>query len=742
MQNKFCHRIVSNPILSIVITLCITIIFALNIFKIKSSYSPRIWFDSKHPTIVELDTYERRYGNDESITIAVELSSPLNKATDLKVIEELTAQMWRIPDVIRVESLTNYNIITSEEKEINIRPLSTFTNDKEFLKAIDDNKSDLTNYMIDSGRKFIVTYGILKPEFGEEQKGTLIKKRALELANDIAKKYQVKTILLGTVTLTEYFREISSHDSKTIIPFMALLIFLGLYLLFRSITQTLLALCICLTTVATTFGLQGILGLTYNNLISSVPGVLLAICIADSIHIFSFYNNNFHEDRVQRLLNALKSNFISTILTSITTSIGFLTLTQTELVPIKTMAILCSFGTVIAWLYTYLLSSALIFFKPPKFRDSKMKAKFNKLLDVINNHQRKIVLAFIVMFIAGVSIGMRNNVNANVMEYFSPRTQAKKDYVYSKNKMEAVRGISFEIDSGKDSGINNPDFLHKVERFSEETLRFPYVTKVSSPLHIIKKMNQNFALDGLYALPDNEAKVSNLLFLYDISSSPERNLSNLITVDHRYMKLQVQWKLENSTEMQQKSDDILKLAEKFNLKLKKIGQQSIFMTMNDQVVSTFAKSIAMAILLVSIVLFFVFRDFKSSIIALAPNIIPLSIGTAVMTLTSKPLDIGTAIVCSVCLGIAVDDTIHFMVNYLQYVKDGYSTRESIIKTLNKCGLALVSTTLILLSGFACFIFGDFVPNINFGILLIIILSFALITDLVFLPACLLLTSKK
>jgi predicted RND superfamily exporter protein len=134
-------------------------------------------------------------------------------------------------------------------------------------------------------------------------------------------------------------------------------------------------------------------------------------------------------------------------------------------------------------------------------------------------------------------------------------------------------------------------------------------------------------------------------------------------------------------------------------------------------------------------MFLAFRDLKIALISMAPNVIPLTLGTAYMTLTNKPLDIGTAMVCSVCLGIAVDDTIHFLANF-KIFNQNMSVKESMFKTFESCGSALIYTTVVLVLGFGSFIFGQFIPNNNFGMLVIIVLSFALITDLLFLPACL------
>jgi predicted RND superfamily exporter protein len=104
---------------------------------------------------------------------------------------------------------------------------------------------------------------------------------------------------------------------------------------------------------------------------------------------------------------------------------------------------------------------------------------------------------------------------------------------------------------------------------------------------------------------------------------------------------------------------------------------------------------------------------------------------------NQPLDIGTALVASIALGIAVDDTIHMLANYQRYRAEGVAPGEALKRTLEVTGVALVSTTLILVLGFGTFAFGTFMPNVFFGILTAVVLFAGLVVDIVFLPALLL-----
>jgi len=214
-------------------------------------------------------------------------------------------------------------------------------------------------------------------------------------------------------------------------------------------------------------------------------------------------------------------------------------------------------------------------------------------------------------------------------------------------------------------------------------------------------------------------------------------LNNQFSVDNRYMRMRVIWDIETSKEAENKSKFIVLHSKNFNLNVDTGGNVPIYTQMNTQVVSSFFKSMTMAIILVSILLLFVFKDFFLAFLAMFPNVIPLTLGAAIMATFNIYIDIGTSIVTSVCLGIAVDDTIHFISSYKNCRQSGMNAYNAVLETYSITGKALAATTLLLFVGFGVFMFADFIPSRNFGIFCSIILLYALICDLLFLPAILL-----
>ena len=221
------------------------------------------------------------------------------------------------------------------------------------------------------------------------------------------------------------------------------------------------------------------------------------------------------------------------------------------------------------------------------------------------------------------------------------------------------------------------------------------------------------------------------------------DLNNQISLDNRETRFRLLWKIETSAESTEMINRILAKAPDFGLKVRAGGNLPIYTAVNQLIVESFFWSLIGALFFVSFLILVIFKDPLVALIAMLPNVLPMIFGGALMVLMGVYVDIGTSMVIVVCLGIAVDDTIHFIANYKFYRDQGLEIPDSIEKTFSITGKALVVTTILLVAGFGSFAFAEFVPNRTFGILCAQILVFALLIDLTLLPALLIkLRSRK
>lgn len=774
--NRWANFIVTKPYKALGLFFISLLLFLPGIFSIESKWSPRIWFDEDHPEIHKLNRFEQQFGSDTFISLGFYHPDGVFKNSVLKKIYQATEEMWQVKDVIRVESISNYNMIRAEEDDIIINPfLEDFNGDSQEAstltpEALTKLKNDALNddvlpdFFLSKDSTYTILYAYLIPGLGGKEPDF---SEAVAQTRKLVQKYEgdgLKIFMTGPAAGNDAFREVSASDNIKLIPFMFFFIILLLFLQFRSFSTIILALGLVGTTIGVTFGAMGHLGIIFNSLLAAIPGVLLAICIADAVHIFTsyFYFRDLKYHSLDALKLSLIKNFQPTLLTSISTGISFLSITHTDIAPIRDLGVLSGFGTLMAWLFTYLIIGPIMAILSPrldkipvktfefyKFFKKEMSATRKRassrlMANLINKFRWPIMLTFVVITGVSVYIAIQNEVNSDPMKYFHHSVPIRKAYDFTGTKLDGLRGIEFVVDSGKPEGIKEPEFLRKLDRFMNWMVADEDITRVRSVREIIKKMNQTLHQnkEDEYRIPDSSAAVGQLLFLYTVGLPQGMDLNNQFTLDNRYLRIKVSWKIETSKESELKRDFLLKKAKDFGLSMITGGNAPIYLSMNQKVVETFFSSMAMALCLVSLLLFVVYRDIFISLMAMLPNVIPLIFGGALMELLDKPIDIGTSIVSTVCLGIAVDDTIHFVSSYKQYRQQGLGAIEAITETFLVTGKALIITTVLLVTGFGSFVFADFVPNRNFGMLCAMILALALLTDLLFLPALLLTIDRK
>jgi len=174
-----------------------------------------------------------------------------------------------------------------------------------------------------------------------------------------------------------------------------------------------------------------------------------------------------------------------------------------------------------------------------------------------------------------------------------------------------------------------------------------------------------------------------------------------------------------------------------SLNIEVTGKTVLFSYMQIELTNSFVKSILFALTLVTLVMMFTFGSFKVGILSMVPNVIPLMLTAGIMGIYKIHLDVGTTMVACVAIGIAVDDTIHFLSKFQDGIRKGMDKESAIRYVFRHAATPIIFTSIILVLGFGVFMFSKFKLNVNFGILTAIVLFFAVFCDLLLLPAILL-----
>ena len=745
-----------KSLLSIFFGLLILLLSLPGYLFLTVDFSYKGFFYDNDPMIKDFNSFERQFGNDDSIVMAIHSPSGIFDKESLKIVQELTEKAWLLPEVIRVDSLSNYNWVHAEGDDILIEPLipegedfkQSYMDDR---KKIALNHEVLPDYLISKDAKTTLIFARLKPGLKEAAKF----KKTVIAAKKLIKDYSLgdhQLHLSGGPTITYGFEEATKIDLSKMIPILLLSIIILLYINLKTVWGVILPFVIITLTTGATFALGAFFGVQVTSATAAVPQILIGISIADSVHLLAVFYRAIQDgvEHKKAARYSLLKNFVPTVLTTISTAIGFFSFSNVNIKSISGMGTLAGIGVLLAWIFSYLVLGGLMYRLPaklPKWTDQKK----GRLLQSIQNYlgflksiRGTLIAGCILLAGYSVFLSLKNHVNSDPYLYFKKGYWLRESQDFITKNVGASRGIEVVIRTGKAEGIKEPEFLKKVEAFQDWVEGLPHVTRALSIIDILKSTNRvlHGGKQSEYRLVEDRKMIAEELLLYTQSIPQGMSLNDRMTINKDSLRMTVLSILSASSEFEAAVKEIEKKAKDLGLDIMTTGKSKLYQFLNGYVVESFVQSISVALICISLLLIFYFRSLSVGLLALATNTIPLMIGGAVLYLSGRAMDVGTVIVASVCLGIAVDDTIHVLSNYKRQRSEGNSRNQSVANLLAYTTPALIITTTILVVSFGTLAFGIFVPNVYFGIMCAVILSIALIIDLTFLPAVLISSKEK
>lgn len=744
MKNKIIKTIYHHNKNLIVLLTFIIALLALGIPQLELDYSQKSWFREGDKLVQDYESFKKEYGGDAHLIITLGFKENAFTPKNMQKIVDINDQLWEVPNILSIESIINYTHIHGKNDDIFFDDFieEDKIKDPEYLaqKAVAVKQiKEVRNYLISDNLKTIPIYAKMRIIKGKE---SIVSKLAIKTIKEkIASKYpDIEIQFTGRASVGEAFQTATMQDIKLILPIAFLTLTLVLMLYLRNFLVVTISMGIIALTLIATLGLQGWLGIKIGLITAMCPLIVLAICIVDLIHIFSSY---LQCKKGNPLVVTLKKNITPTFLTSATTILGFLSFSTSDLLPIAHMGVLASFGIAVAWVLTIFLLCPILTMIPLQRKSTQKELVFMpSIFNLISRKPGMIVIVFSVAIFSAFFIGAKNQIDGNVQNYFSQKTPFSKA---TKNFNQTVGGTNnIEIVLQSEKGIKDPEFLTKVDQLIKQIEGMPSVTKVNSIIAPLKQIHQvlNGGQESQYKIADRVEEIAQELFFLEVSLPPERNIFKLMSMDRNDMRLSIFWRRSSSQEIFQGRDLIMKMVKDNGLKGHVTGIAPLISGLDKYIVNSFIESMLIATVSITIFMMIVFKSFFFGLLALIPNIIVPSFGAAVLYLSQRDFDAGSVLVFSICLGIAIDDTIYFITNFKREFHYKKRLRCSIESVLNQAGSTLCMTTATLVIIFSLFFFGSFIPNQNFAIATTTILSAALLLDLVFLPALILLINRS
>ncbi|MEN8811023.1 MAG: MMPL family transporter [Flavobacteriales bacterium] len=724
----------------IAVFLTITAFFAFHLAKIEFGQDLNDFIDKDEKVFVFNEEFFSHF--EEEIPNSVMIGIQNDKPLDFDLIQELDSfskSLESISGIQRIFSITNQKLAvfssfgTIPYQVLNIDSEEEFN--QSFLEL--DSIPDIKNRFVSKDNLSTLIYAIIQDSASLDE---LIEMK--RQTDSIALNFNFGKLFFVNTKHNDHLITLKiKDDSGQLILIAFTLIILILLYFFRSIVGVVIPFAIVVCSVIWIMGTISLFGFTMNVLTIAIPVIVGVISLSDVIHIISRYSEEKSSDKIEKIRNTRNDILKAIILTTLTTSFGFLSLSNSNIQVFDEFSIFTAFGVFYAFFIAYFLLPALLFYSKKITLHNSLGKLTPKKLWI---KPTIIIAAIVVVFsILGILKVKHNNFVYKNMGEKDDITQVMN---FMEKEMFGIRDLTVTIslnDSSK--SLYDQEILAQLDKI-ESFVETEYEATISVGLATTAKQ-VNRALNGGYA---SEYRIPTEK--YDAKQVKKKlkkhrdllKLKSFVSEKNNSTFIQTKAKDYGSFSTRKSNKRLLEFA-KMNtpkLTINFGGTAYIIDETNVNVSNGMIWNLVIIIIFIFFIVSFIFKSISVGFFSLFPNILPLIAITAVVGWFDFGMNIGTTIVYTIAFGIAVDDTIHFLGRYKIELDKGNSNYDSLITTITTSGGAIFLTTLVLVAGFGVLILSSFYANFITGLLVTISLIVALICDLYLLPVLLSWWRKK
>lgn len=735
--------------LAIALSIAVLAALTVRVGNVTTSNDYRILFGEGNPELAAFEELEALYAATNVVIVAVvpDSGNVFTRET-LSAVETLTEEAWQLPHSSRVDSLTNHFHISASGDDLTVEPLVEDAHllDNAGLARVADialNTAEIEGRLVSrDGRIAGLMINFVLPPDQETAVREINESLDVVLEKAGARTPAVSYYTTGEIIMNRAFSQETEQSFLALVPIAVLLMIVVACIVMGSVVAPLSIIVMIVFTVGSTMGVAGWTNAVFTPISAYVPIIVMAITVAYSVHFVVGTMTGLRRgmSKLEAITDALRSNAYPVFLASVTTIIGFLSLNFAELPPFHTLGNLVATGVLFNLVFSMVLLPAILSILPlrPRYNAKNDRDLYIRMADYIIRHRTLLLYGTVLATIILASGIVRIELSDNFTKYFDERHEFRRNTDFIVENLTGLQTQEYSLESGEEYGITNPDYLHKIDRFAEWYRNQPGVRHVWTFSDVMKRLNKNMHGDDpeSYHLPESAELASQYLLLYELSLPFGRDLNNSINLSKSATRMVVA--LGDPTTAEQRA-----LAERGyewlqvnapELAVPATGLSVVFSHLTDRNIESMLVGTAIAMVIVSFILMFVFHDLRVGLIALVPNFVPAIIALGLWGHLVGTVGMASAVFITIAFGIIVDDTIHFTTKYLKArKKKGLTPPDAVRYAFSTAGRALWTTTLVLVLGFMVFVLSGFQPSWALGALVSVTIAFALLTDFLLLP---------
>ena len=758
--------ILNNRFLILSVLILSTFIWIAQWKHIRFTFTEANLLPDKHEENIRYKDFVRVFGEEGNLLVLAIKDNDFFSQEKLKMWKELRIEITKFSEIDYVLSFDNLKEIVKNQKLRRFELKSVFNLQKQ------DSFNTLTlkqklflelpfyENLILNKNTGAIRMGIYmdKNIVNTSKRKDFILNKFIPLVKNFEEKNNVKIYKSGM----PYIRTLNAQN---ILDEIGLFVLTALFvtsfiffMFFKSIRATLISVLVVLIGVAWSFGTLGFLGFEITVLTALIPPLIIVIGIPNCIFLINKYQQevNEHGNQSRSLEQVIIRIGNASLMTNLTTACGFSTFILTESKLLKEFGIIASINIIGIYLISITTIPILYsFMKAPNkkhLRHLKNKTirKFIKILEYIVKHKKintyTTSLILIILSIIGI---YQINISGSMLDDMPKKQDFFKDVVFFDEQFNGIVPLQIIVDTKRKDGVFKLSTLKRLEKIENVIKKIPELSSPNSVTQIVKFAKQAYynGNPNYFSLPSSQENRFIMTYFKNYTPESEKSFTNnFVDKENKIARITTFMKDISTNRIEEIEKELIREIneifpkERYNVNL--TGKSLIFLKGTKFLVKNLVISLALAILLISLFMAYMFRSFKMIIISLIPNIVPLLITAGMMGFAGIPLKPSTILVFSIAFGISVDNTIHFLAKYRQELFDSnWKIQPSVYNALRERGVSMFYSSVVLFFGFSVFMISEFGGTVALGGLVSLTLLFAMLSNLILLPS-LLISLKK
>ena len=762
---KISKIILKNRVLIVLSLLTATYFFTTHWDNIRFTYTEANLLPATHPENIKYKSFTDKFGEEGNLIVISVKDSTLFTIEKLNAWNELSHSFKDHEDVSTVIAFGDLQKLKKNKsaKQFYIEPFIKDSiseeSELELLKnEIFNNSPFYDKFLINSESKAVRTAINLKTEVvNTVLREQFVNNVLLPRVSEFEQKYNLDVRISGMPYVrTKYSETIKAELGKFLI--LALIVTsLIFFLFFRSFRATLISIIAVSVGVMWTLGIVGILEYELTVLTAIIPPLIIVIGMPNCIFLINKYQHelNKHGDKSLSLQKVITKIGNVTLMTNVTTASGFATFITTDSKLLNEFGLVASLSILSIFILCLLIIPIVYSFLPmpdEKHLEHQNKKWINNLLNwMVSVVKTKRIEVYIisVMLLALSIIGIyKIEISGSFIDDMPRNTEFFDDILYYEKEFNGILPLEIYIDSKRKKSITKLSTIKKMEIVENLITKFPELSRPISVVSLVKYSKQAFYNGNpkYYQVPTSQEN-SFILSYAKNSTSDVDLLNNFVDSTGQYTRITTFMK-------DMKIERMERIEEELNAEIEKVmpsdrfevfltGKAYLFQKGTYFLVENLVWSLGLAVVLISLFMAYLFRNFRMIIISLIPNLLPLLITAGLMGYIGIPIKPSTILIFSIAFGISVDDTIHFLAKYRQELQENkWQVKKSVYNSVRETGLSMFYTSIVLFFGFSVFIVSNFGGTVALGSLVSGTLLLAMLSNLLLLPSLLLTLDKS